>query len=173
MNTIKSLIVATLLTAPLLSAAPMPEKADLLASNTVIAQYIGTTERPCMFRTALCPDRCDHAATIAEFRVLKNVDYQRVGKYGDDKAEVGSVVMVDLRHEEPGQDPSVNQTIRSLKPGDTVQLTQDHYYGQVGCAMTPFRPIRKIEKVERPADAPELPALEEQHPVMPISRRGR
>lgn len=173
MTTIKSIIAAAVLTTPLLSAAPMPEKAELLASNTIVAEYTGTVERPCMFRTALCPDRCDHAATIASFRVLKNVDYQRPGKYGDDKAEVGSVVMVDLRRDEPGQDPSVNQTIRSLKPGDTVQLTQDHYYGQVGCAMTPFRPVRKIEKVERPADAPELPAVEEQHPVMPIGRRGR
>lgn len=160
--------------APVLMASPMPEKADLLASNTVVAQYMGTQERPCYFRTALCPDRCDHAAKVANFVVLINENYSKPGKYGDDKAEQGSVVMIDLKNDVPGQDDAIKELIAKLQPGDTVRLTQDHYYGEIGCCMTPFRPVTKMEKVEKPANAPDVPeAQPEQHPIMPIMRRGR
>lgn len=157
-----------------LFAAPMPEKAELLASNTVVAQYMGTQERPCYFRTALCPDRCDHAAKVANFVVLVNENYSKPGKYGDDKAEVGSVIMIDMKNDIPGQDEAVNKLIETLQPGDTVRLTQDHYYGEIGCCMTPFRPVTKMEKAEKPDNAPEVPAEQpEQHPVMPIMPRVR
>ncbi|MBR1997307.1 MAG: hypothetical protein IJ993_02730, partial [Akkermansia sp.] len=89
--------------APSLFASPMPEKAELLATNTVIARFDGYTDIPCRFMTADCPDKCDHATKVANFTVLSNEHYAKPGKYGDDKAEVGSVVMVDIKKPTPGQ----------------------------------------------------------------------
>ena len=68
------LMMAALL--PAVVASPLPQQADLLASNTVTAQFLGMQERPCYFRTALCPDRCDHASKVAQFRVLPNESYE-------------------------------------------------------------------------------------------------
>ena len=87
-----------------LMASPMPEKADLLAENTVVAQYMGLLDIPCRHMTADCPDKCDHATKVARFRVLKNENYRLVGKYGDDKMEPASMLMVDVKKPTPGQD---------------------------------------------------------------------
>ncbi|MBR5887393.1 MAG: hypothetical protein IKZ07_04195 [Akkermansia sp.] len=171
MKLINSIIAAALLAMPSLFALPMPDKADLLATNTIKAVYMGTQERPCMFRTALCPNRCGHAAKVAAFQVIENESYSKPGKYGDGKAEAGSVVMVDVKNETPGQDEAVNKLISTLTPGDTVRMTQEHYYGDFGGCMSPFRPITKIEKLGEKAPAPEVQP--EQHPVMPIMRRVR
>lgn len=171
MKLINSIITMAVLAVPTLFAAPMPAKADLQASNTVVAVYVGTKERPCMFRTALCPNRCGHAAKVATFRVVTNEDYKKPGKYGDDKAEAGSVIMVDMLRDVPGQNEDVQKLISTLSAGDQVRMTQDHYYGDFGQVMEPFRPVTKIEKLEGKAEVPA--AEEESHPVMPLMRRAR
>ncbi|MBQ7024781.1 MAG: hypothetical protein IJN29_14475 [Akkermansia sp.] len=169
MKTINIIVAIAALVIPTLIAAPMPAKADLLASNTVVAVYTGTKERPCMFRTALCPDRCGHAAKVATFSVVSNEDYKKPGKYGDDKAEPGSVIMVDLLHETPGQSDEVKKIIETLQPGDAVRMTQDHYYGDFGEVVEPFRPVTKMEKLEGVKKS--VPASTEvQHPIMPLRR---
>ena len=160
--------------APSLFASPMPEKADLLATNTVIARFDGYTDIPCRFMTADCPDKCDHATKVANFTVLVNEDYAQHGKYGDDKAAVGSVVMVDMKKPTPGQDDAaVFSLVDSLKPGDTVRLTQDHYYVNTERAAYPVRPVTKLEKVEKPAAAPEVPAAVPATPIQPRVMPGR
>lgn len=144
------LFAAVALASSSLFASPMPEKADLLATNTVLARFDGYTEIPCRFMTADCPDKCDHATKVANFTVIANENYAKPGQYGDDKAEPGSVVMVDMKKPTPGQDDrAVYDLIDTLKEGDTVRLTQDHYYGEIGCLVTPFRPVTKIEKVDK------------------------
>ena len=160
--------------APSLFASPMPEKADLLATNTVIARFDGYTDIPCRFMTADCPDKCDHATKVANFTVLVNENYAQPGKYGDDKAEVGTVVMVDMKKPTPGQDDAaVYSLVDSLKPGDTVRLTQDHYYVDTEKAAYPVRPVTKLEKVEKPAAAPEVPAAVPATPIQPRVMPGR
>lgn len=171
MKLINTIIAVAALAVPTLFAAPMPAKADLLASNTVVAVYVGTQERPCMFRTALCPNRCGHAAKVASFRVITNEDYKKPGKYGDDKADPGSIVMVDMLQDVPGQSEDVQKLISTLSAGDKVRMTQDHYYGDFGKVVEPFRPVTKIEKLDGKAEVPA--AQEESHPVMPLMRRGR
>ena len=91
-NAMKSLfaLVGMVFSLVPLTASPLPAKAELLASNSVTAQFHGTRRLPCMGRTALCPNRCGHAAAVAVFRVLSNEAYAKPGKYGDDKAEPGS-----------------------------------------------------------------------------------
>ena len=149
------------------TAAPLPEKADLQAENTVSAQYLGTRSLPCMGRTALCPDKCGHAVSVAVFRVIANESYSKPGKYGDDKAEPDSEILIDTKADTPGQDAEVLTTLASLTPGDKVKLTQKHYYADLGNAMMPIRPVTELKVMEK-TDKP-LPTMPENpYPVMPI-----
>ena len=143
----KTLFVTLFLAGLSACAAPLPEKADLLATNTELAQYEGTRHHPCRHMTALCPDRCDHATTLAHFRVLSNENYKKLGEYGDEKIKEGDIAMVDVLKEVPGQDATVTETITRLKQGDTVRITINHYYVQVGQSFFPVRPAVKIEAV--------------------------
>ncbi len=151
------------------AASPLPEKADLLASNTVTAQFLGTRRLPCMGRTALCPDRCGHATTVAVFRVIANEAYAKPGKYGDDKAEPGSELMIDAAADVPGQDAAVQETLAALTPGDVVRLTQKHYYADLGDVLMPVRPITELQVTEK-TDKPLPPLPEDPYPLMPVGR---
>lgn len=157
MKTINSIIAMLALAAPSLWAAPMPAKAELLASNTVVAVYSGVQERPCMFRTALCPHRCGHATKVALFTVKSNEKYEKPGEYGDDKAEAGSVIAVDLLRDTPGQSEETLKLIAALPQGAVVRMTQAHYYGDFGDVAEPFRPVISIEKIGTDNKAAALP----------------
>lgn len=166
-------VIFPLLSAVLASfalASPMPEKGETLAVNTVIAAYDSTEDRPCRFRTADCPDRCGHATRVAKFRVLKNEHYEKPGEYGDDKAETGDSLFVDVLHDVPGQDESVAKAIAALRPGDAVRMTVTHFYVNDHGNRYPIRPVTSFEMAEKPADAPQLPA-EDPAPaeIMPLS----
>ena len=169
------LMLAALL--PSVIASPLPEKVDLLASNTVVAQYLGTVERPCYFRTALCPDRCDHAMKAAQFRVLTNEAYEQPGKYGDDKAAAGNMLVVDVKNDVPGQPEGMLEQLNSLKPGQVVRITQKHYYGDMGGVHMPVRPITQLEVLKDGAceEIPAVPQDPANHDdeVMPINRMRR
>ena len=154
---------------PSVVASPLPEKAELLASNTVSAQYVGAMERPCYFRTALCPDRCDHAVKAVQFRVLSNDSYEKPGRYGDDKAEAGNMLMVDARKDVPGQPDGILQKLAELKPGQLVRLTQKHYYADLGNVMTPIRPVTELEVLNNGA-CEEIPSTP-QDAAAPMPRR--
>lgn len=162
-------IVALLSTLIPLSAAPLPAKAELLASNTVTAQFLGTRRLSCMGRTALCPERCGHAAVVAVFRVLSNEAYDKPGKYGDDKAEPGAELLIDAGADVPGQGAAVQETLASLTPGDTVRLTQKHYYAEMGSVHMPVRPVTELTVTEK-TSTPLPPLPENPYPVMPIGR---
>lgn len=128
-------------------AAPLPEKADMLATNTVVAKYVDTVDIPCRFMTTLCPDKCNHATKLAQFEVLSNENYEHPGQYGDEKLEKGSIASVDVKKDIPGQSPEVAKLISELKPGDEVKLTITHYYVQQGQGHFPVRPAVSIERV--------------------------
>lgn len=131
-----------------LLAAPLPEKAELLTSNTVVAKFTGVHRQPCRFMTALCPDRCDHATTLASFQVLENEKYVKPGKYGDDKLAPGDTAVVDVQKDILGQPAEVAETISRLSPGDVVRLTIVHYYVQQGQGQFPVRPAVSISPVK-------------------------
>lgn len=163
-------LLAAVMLLPLSSpAAPLPQKAALLASNTVVAEFLGTSKIPCMGRTALCPDRCGHAASVAVFRVISNEAYTKHGQYGDAKAEPGGELIVEVKADIPGQEPSVSDTLSSLIPGDRVRLTQKHYYADLGGVYMPIRPVTELI-VTKKTDTPLPPMPENPHPVMPIMR---
>ncbi len=154
-----SLALTTLLT----HAAPLPREAELLARNSVLAVYEKTEKRPCHFRTALCPDRCDHASTLAQFRVCSNESYEKPGKYGDGKAEVGSTLLVDVGRDVPGQDEEVAHKIAALHPGDKVRLTVSHYYVQEGGVYYPVRPVTSLERLPSSSASAATPVSRDLH----------
>lgn len=128
---------------------PLPPKADVLAANTVIAEYVGTQHIPCRFMTADCPDHCDHATDVAQFRVISNEKYVRNSEYGDDKEMPGSIMMVEARKPVPGQDDAaVQKCIKDLKPGDKVKLTVTHYYIEHNGVQEPVRPATELVPVK-------------------------
>ena len=156
-------LLAAMLSVPsVLMAAPLPEKADLLATNTVVAVYRGTVKPPCHFRTALCPDRCGHSREQAVFTIKTSEDYSHPGKYGDDRLTPGTKWMIGTKDDVPGQDVAVLSQLAGLKPGDTVRMTISHYYVTVKNSSYPVRPVTSLtilpekEQVEplQPQDVP-------------------
>ena len=171
MNKIALTLLGAMLALPFACAAPLPEKAELLAENKMLLQFVQLAERPCHFRTALCPERCGHARQVALFRVVVNNKYTRFGRYGDEKALPGAYVQVDARADVPGQDASVPALLQALRPGELLRVTQQHYYVTEGNGSFPVRPFTHVERVTEeslPLPPPVAPAPDAG--VMPIAR---
>lgn len=128
------------------------DSGDLLSDHVAEAEFTGIIKRPCMFRTSLCPDRCEHPKEFAEFTILKYVDYKKPGKYGDEKQDK---LMIDLNplHKPILQDASILKKIAALKPGDKVLLHWTHYYMHQGGSSFPQRPVMSIQPLV-PATGP-------------------
>ena len=150
--------LAAALFVPTVNAAPLPEKADLLATNTVVAVYRGKVKPPCRFLTSECPDRCGHSREQAVFTVKASEAYSHPGKYGDDRLTPGAQWMVGTKDDVPGQDPAVLTQLAGLKPGDTVRMTVTHYYITLNNASYPVRPVTSLTV---------LPEKEQPEPLQP------
>lgn len=142
----KTYLFALFATATALNAALLPAN-EILASNEVIATYVGTHSAPCMHMTAECPDRCTHATKYAQFKVIKNIKYVKDGEYGVAKAEAESLMRVDVEKDIEGQNASVAKTIAALKPGDKVELTVTHYYLTKDNSRYPAYPATSLKKL--------------------------
>lgn len=59
----------------------MSSERQLLARFETISQFDKVIFRPCMHRTALCPDRCGHAKNWAEFKVVSYLAYEKPGAF--------------------------------------------------------------------------------------------
>lgn len=122
--------------------APLPS-GELLSDHVAEAEFTGVIHRKCLFRTSLCPDKCDHPKDFATFRIIKYLDYRKPGKYGDEKQEK---LMVDVNagHKPILQDASILKQIAALKPGDKVVLHWSHYYMHKDSSSFPERPVISI-----------------------------
>ncbi len=119
---------------------------DTLATNSTIAVHEGISKRPCMFRTALCPDRCGHSKEIAQFKILEYLEYTKPGEYGDEKQDK-FYANLNINDEEDRQKKEFIDFIKELKKGDKVKLNWDHIYVDNNGSRYPERPIRSISKV--------------------------
>ena len=118
---------------------------DTLATNSTIAIFEGINKRPCMFRTALCPDRCGHSQETAKFKILEYLDYSKPGEYGDEKQDF-FFANLNINAEEDRQKKEFIDFIKTLKVGDKVKLNWDHIYVDNNGSRYPERPIRSISK---------------------------
>ncbi len=161
--------LAAALFVPTVNAAPLPEKADLLATNTVVAVYRGKVKPPCRFLTSECPDRCGHSREQAVFTVKASEAYSHPGKYGDDRLTPGAQWMVGTKDDIPGQDPAVLTQLAGLQPGDTVRMTISHYYVTVNNASYPVRPVTSLTVLpEKEQVEPLKPQCPDDRAAMPV-----
>ena len=121
-------------------------KYDTLATNSTISIFEGITKQPCMFRTALCPDNCNHSKETAKFKIIEYLEYTKPGEYGDEKQEYFYANM-NANDEENIQKKEFINFIKELKEGDKVKLNWDHIYVNNNGSRYPERPIRAISKV--------------------------
>lgn len=125
------------------AAAGTLPSGELLSDHEAEAEFTGIIHRKCMFRTALCPDRCDHPKDFATFRIIKYLDYRKPGEYGDEKQETLMIDM-DPAHKPMLQGADILKEISSLKPGDRVVLHWSHYYMHRNSGSFPERPVISI-----------------------------
>ncbi|KAH0793952.1 hypothetical protein GPJ56_002164 [Histomonas meleagridis] len=117
---------------------------EILAIHNVTATFDGIEHRPCMFRTALCPDRCNHAKDLAVFTINEYINYEKKSEYGDEKQEK-FYVDINPNAIDNKQDPQILEFINNLKKGDKVKILWEHIYVNNEGNMYPERQVRKIE----------------------------
>ncbi|KAK8865075.1 hypothetical protein M9Y10_010606 [Tritrichomonas musculus] len=119
---------------------------EVLAVNETIATFTQLEHVPCHFRTALCPDRCNHATDVAVFKIDQYVKYEKLGKYGDDKVEE---FYWDLKPtaESSKLHPEYLEQVKALKPGEKVKLNWSHFYVSEDGVQTPERSVTFFAKI--------------------------
>lgn len=125
----------------------MSRSFEVLAVHKTIATFEGIQHHPCRFRTALCPDRCGHAKDVAVFKINEYTEYEKPGKYGDDKQDTWYVGLKEEDDDEGPQTKEVIEKIRALKPGQKVKLCWDHIYVTDENGQHPERPVKVIEPI--------------------------
>ncbi len=126
-------------------------KVELLSRHETVAEFLGTSYHRCMGLTSLCPDRCGHSGNVATFRIIKYLNYEKPGEYGDPKVEQ-FVFMIADNMKVQKVDKAVRDAVEALGKGDKVLLSWDHNYVTSEGVSAPERPVVKLERF--PADDP-------------------
>jgi hypothetical protein len=88
MNRLRWMLFAALAFAgPVLAGEPPPTNTVTLARHATGAEVEGTSYHACLGMTSLCPDKCGQSGTIATFKIIRYVSYEKLGEYGDPKCE--------------------------------------------------------------------------------------
>ncbi|KAI9008534.1 flp protein [Hyaloraphidium curvatum] len=101
-----------------------------------------------MHMTSLCPDKCGHGGAVAVFKVLGYTNYEKPGKYGDEKQQRFHVKLAGIGAE---KNADVVAKIKALKPNDKVVLDWNHDYVTRGGSKSPERPVVKLEPISAEA----------------------
>lgn len=119
---------------------------ELLALHRTVATFLRIEHKPCMFRTALCPDRCGHAKDVAIFQIDEYTEYEKPGQYGEEKQDKFYASLKE--NDDDGSQPKeFVEKIKSLQPGQKVRLGWDHIYVTDENGQHPERPIRVLEVI--------------------------
>lgn len=121
---------------------------EILAHHDTNAVFAGTQNVVCNGMTALCPNECGSSGTLAIFKIENYNNYEKRGKYGDEKAETFAFM---LRSTTGTSDvsPELAELVRLLKQGEKVHLVWDHVYvSDPEKGNFPEHPIRKLEPLE-------------------------
>ncbi|NWK56371.1 hypothetical protein HW115_12175 [Verrucomicrobiaceae bacterium N1E253] len=121
------------------------ESYQVLSTHETQAVFKGTSERKCRHMTALCPDRCNHGGTVAEFTITRYLRYDKPGKYGDPKTKLFTTML-----KKPDMDQKTIERIGKLAPGTALTLNWEHRYisrtySDGTSAKFPRRVITKLE----------------------------
>ena len=117
-----------------------------LARHETIAEFEGCRDHRCMGMTSLCPDKCGASGSMAGFKIVKYVKYEKLGEYGDPKGERYDFLVED-NMKNPKVPAAIRDAVNALKKGDRVLLSWNHDYVTVNGSSGPERPITKLEKL--------------------------
>lgn len=120
------------------------ETREPLSIHETDAEFVAIAQQPCRHLTALCPDRCDHGGSVAEFKILAYRRHEKTSPYGDDKAEKFRV-RVRGREGKPLVAEALLRDIESLKPGDKLRLDWRHEYVTRDGSSFPERPVTTLK----------------------------
>jgi hypothetical protein len=121
-------------------------KVETLARHETVAEFQGTNYHRCMGLTSLCPDKCGQSGTLATFRVVNYLKYEKLGEYGDPKCDEFAFLVEDnMKH--PTVPAAIQAAVNSLKQGDMVLLSWNHDYVTINGTSGPERPVARLEKI--------------------------
>jgi hypothetical protein len=121
-------------------------KVETLSRHETVAEFRGTNYHRCMGLTSLCPDQCGESGTLATFRIVNYVTYEKLGEYGDPKCdEFAFLVENNMKH--PKVPADIRAAVNSLKQGDVVLLSWKHDYVTSRGSSAPERPLTRLEKI--------------------------
>jgi hypothetical protein len=121
------------------------EKRELLSAHDTVARFTELKEHKCMGRTSLCPDRCGHSGRLATFEIVKYLNYEKPGEFGDPKQESFQILIED-NMKNLKVSAEIRDAILALMPGDSVHLKWNHYYVTRDGSSSPERTLTLLEK---------------------------
>lgn len=123
-----------------------PSKVETLARHETVAEFRGANYHRCMGLTSLCPDQCGESGALATFKIVRYLNYQKLGEYGDPKCDEFAF-LVENNMKNPKVPADTLAAINSLKAGDFVLLSWKHDYVTSQGGSSPERPITRLEKI--------------------------
>ncbi len=119
---------------------------EMLARHDTVAEFKGTRYHRCMGRTGLCPDKCGNSGSLATFRIVHYIAYEKPGQYGDPKREEFAFLVEDNMNNRKVS-PEMHAAINALEEGDVVMLSWEHNYVRDESGARPERPLTRLEKI--------------------------
>lgn len=117
-----------------------------LSRHETVAEFQGTKHHKCVGLTSLCPEKCGHSGTLATFKIVNYLTYEKLGKYGDPKCDEFAFLVEDnMKHAMVPAE--IRAAVNALKQGDIVLLSWSHNYVTVSGNPGPQQPISRLEKV--------------------------
>ena len=109
---------------PGFAAAGMSGNCDMMASNTVLATFVGLRD--------LTVQSVDQAAPatvqVAVFQVTDSLSYHRMNRFADGRLQPGMQFTIAMNKELPGQPAEYVDVIATMQPGESVVMRVDHLY---------------------------------------------
>lgn len=117
-----------------------------LARHETVAEFRGTNYHRCMGLTSLCPEQCGHSGTLASFKIINYMTYEKLGEYGDPKCDQLEFLVEDnTKHLKVPA--AIQSAVYSLTRGDLVLLSWNHDYVTVNGGSGPERPVTRLERI--------------------------
>jgi hypothetical protein len=138
---------------PGMSSAGIQGNCDMMASNTVLASFVGLRN--------LTVQRVDQEepaqVQVAVFQVTDSLAYRRFNRFADGRLEPGMQFTIAMNKELPGQPAEYVDTIAALQPGDSVVMRVDHLYlmnGQTGESIRACARMARRTSTPTPSQVP-------------------
>lgn len=122
------------------------KRVETLARHETVAEFRGTNYHRCMGLTSRCPDNCGHSGSLATFRIVHYIAYEKLGEYGDPQCEEFAFLVEDNINN-PKVPADIHATVNSLEEGDVVLLSWRHNYITSEGGSAPERPLTKLQKI--------------------------